>query len=73
MVKNNMEDIYLINKISNRLKELSKFTEQKEVQLEEVADKLSDLLMYIEDNIDIYRREKCKSIKTKIKSYPIGR
>jgi hypothetical protein len=67
-----MEDIFLINKISNRLKELSKFTDQKEIQLQELADKLSDLLMYIEDNIDVYKREKCKTIKQKIKSYPIG-
>lgn len=54
MAKNDIEDIYLINKISN-----------KEIQLQELADELSDLLMYIEDNIDIYRREKCKSIKKK--------
>ena len=68
-----MEEVYLINKISNRLKEISKFSDKKDMDLQDLADKVSTLLDYIEDNIDVYKREKCKPIKKKIKSYPIGR
>lgn len=68
-----MEDIFLINEISNRLKELSKFSDKKDMDLQDLADKVSTLLDDIEDNIYAYKREKCKTIKQEIKSYPIGK
>lgn len=72
MEKHKIADDYLIDKIRNLIKELIQVTDKKEIHLQELADKLSNLLIYVEDNIDVYRREKCKS-ESKVKTYPIGR
>lgn len=51
-------------KIIQGLKNLSTLADKREVPLEEVAHRLLDLLMVVEDFIEECKREKCKQIPT---------